>query len=282
MTRLRQLLEEKIQNHWFLTHTGAFVIPGVILLALSSSKQFTFQDLRIQLPPGRVSLAAEILGSVLLLLGIGLGLRDFLDRSPIRVELLPSHEAIYREAQRMVEHCKGHGVIRATSISTGWPESDDPDYQCVLDFFKVLAAKCARAKREGKDLLYETILGFPAGTGGIPTPRKKKSVTERLRVFGHENARDRIRLMYLETEWSLDVLIVDREMIIGFPTLPKDRKFNLGLKIKDPEFVERVVNWYDHCVREGGRELTWDPETPDVAAAVSSSNPAAPSAAVPD
>lgn len=242
-----------------------YVVGGSVLLLVSITHQIVLMEQKFSFTPGPELKALGVVGGVMLVLGIALGIalgvRMILDRSPLRAEPLVSQDAIYIEARRMVEGCKGHEQIRATSITTAWPGSDDPEKKCVDKFFKALAAKCAAAKADGQDLLYTTILGFGPGTGGIPPEHKKRSITKRREFFEREKAEDRLKLLYIETDWSLDVLIVGTDqMIIGFPTLPHDREFRLGLKIKDPEFVGRVVRWYDHCVQDGARELTWTQE----------------------
>lgn len=237
-----------------------YLVPGTVLVLVSMLGRIMFMEVEAYFPASsRVRLLVGTLGGALLLVGIAHGIRSLLQVSSIRVTMLVGPEKIFVEARRMVERCKGHEVIRATSITTAWPGSEDSETKYVEEFLRALASRCSAAKKDGESLLYKTVLGFPAGTRGEPPEHKKLSIINRRKFFDNEGAGDRLIMKYIETDWSLDVLIVGDSMIIGFPTLPRDRSLYLGLKIHNAEFVEHVAHWYDHCVLEGAQDLTWTP-----------------------
>lgn len=255
------------RSHRYLKMPWPYVFVGGALVMISITNQLVIGDYKANFTPGPVMDVLRIVGGVMLLLSIALGVRTLLDQSPIKAKLLNSHDEIYKEARRMVERCKGHEWIRATSITTKWPGSDDPAARCVEEFFRALASRCAAAKMKGQALTYMTILGFGSGGKEIPPEQKRPSIIQRQKFFANEGAGDRLKLMYLETGWSLDVVIAGSdEMIIGFPTRPRDGKFYMGLKIKDADFVGRAVEWYDHVVLHEAKELTWQPQFGDAAA----------------
>jgi hypothetical protein len=180
--------------------------------------------------------------------------------SPIRARPLLGTSAIYNESRRMVERCPSDEVIRATSISTKLPGDHEEDRPDVEAYLYTIASRCAEAKREGKNLLYKTVFGFGPRTADDPPEHKQRSITKRLDQFVPARAEDRLIMKYIETDWSLDVLITGQaEMLIAFPTLPADRHLQLGLKIENRAFVAQAIRWYDDCVLADAKDVTWRP-----------------------
>ena len=180
-------------------------------------------------------------------------------QSPIQTFALIGPAAIYGEAKKLIDGCEGHEIIRATSILTGMPGDDDSDENAHVEaYLAAIANKCAEAKRNNHDLLYKTVLGFLPGGAGLPPEHKKLSITRRRDLFAKAGAPDRLLMKYIETDWSLDVLIVGTtQMIIAFPTLPRDRHLRIGLRIRSHAFVNQAVRWYDDCVLEQAKDIDW-------------------------
>jgi hypothetical protein len=258
---------------WLLSSPWLFLLVGTVLVLVSITKQIVLWETKFVFAEGQTLHYLGYGGGILFIAGVALGTLSLVRASPIQAKPLIGPSAIYIEARRMVERCKGYEIIRATSISTVLPGDDESEHPDVEAYLSTIASKCAEAKRCGMNLLYKTVFGFAGDANGVPPVHKMKSIDKRRELFAAGRADDRLVMKYIEADWSIDILIVgSEEMIIAFPTLPHDRHLQIALKIKGAEFVAQAIRWYDDCVLDAATEVTW---RQGIA-------PGAPLAAVPD
>jgi len=245
---------------WLRDSPWLFVLVGAVLALISLTHHAEFWGATFVFVEGVPLQLLGYGGIVLLVCGFVLGTVRLARHSPIRARPLLGTSAIYNESRRMVERCPSDEVIRATSISTKLPGDHEEDRPDVEAYLYTIASRCAEAKREGKNLLYKTVFGFGPRTADDPPEHKQRSITKRLDQFVLARAEDRLIMKYIETDWSLDVLITGQaEMLIAFPTLPADRHLQLGLKIENRAFVAQAIRWYDDCVLADAKDVTWRP-----------------------
>ena len=108
---------------------------------------------------------------------------------------------------------------------------------------------------------YRVIMGMQLDAEGAPPPDKQQAILTRRKKFkNYDVLNDRVQIKYLETQWSLNILIVGTEHLkIGFPALTGDREVVMSLRISDRSFVERVVHWYDEHLwnAKAAKDVTW-------------------------
>lgn len=235
---------------WLIDRPGLIVLlVGTALLWLGFADRVEIAGQALDLTHERPRELLRLLGWPMVAAGFLLtGLNAVLRFQPFNVRPLRGSKEIYREARRMIEQCDGDEIIRATSISTSLPKDSDPDREDVEKYIAYLATRCGTAKGNDHSLIYKTVIGFVL-EDGRPPPHKHRAIHKRLDSFAQADAADRLVMRYLETSWSLDVLILgSNEMLIAFPTLPNNRQLMMGLRIKNKSFVASAVRWYDDCV----------------------------------
>jgi len=109
---------------------------------------------------------------------------------------------------------------------------------------------------------YRVIMGMQLDAQGTPPPDKQQAILTRRKKFkNYDVLNDRLmQIKYLETRWSLDIVIVGTEhLIIGFPALEGDRQMVMSLRVSDRSFVERVASWYDEHLwnAKAVKDVTW-------------------------
>jgi hypothetical protein len=178
--------------------------------------------------------------------------------SSIDCRTLTSTHETYEEARRLIEYCTGNEIIRATTLGISHEERD-LDFDRYLD---ALAKKIRDTKRRGGTMRYRVIMGMQLDAQGTPPPDKQQAILTRRKKFkNYDVLNDRLmQIKYLETRWSLDIVIVGTEhLIIGFPALEGDRQMVMSLRVSDRSFVERVASWYDEHLwnAKAVKDVTW-------------------------
>lgn len=175
---------------------------------------------------------------------------------------LMGNNVVYEEAIRLIRTCNGSEIIRATSLGTSSQSDESPEgatpYRTYLE---TLAKKIGQQKQRKLGMVYKVIIGLQLDVNGVPQLPKQRGIRTRRKFFKEENALDRLEMKYIENSWSLDLLLLgDKHLIIGFPIIAGDTEIRLGIRISDREFVGSVVRWYDECVWNEAKVLTWTGE----------------------
>lgn len=161
---------------------------------------------------------------------------------------------IFREATRLVEECGINARIRgATSLAD--PADGDDEY--VRPYLLALARKCSAAAKIGGHMSYHVTLALRRdGRGRIKAPMRK-AIRDRRAMFVDAGAGDRLRLFEMRQEWSMNILLIDREhAIIGFPQDSSSQKLEYGLRVSGAPLVSPMVDWYDTCVEDPTAEIS--------------------------
>lgn len=248
-----KLYERLLKSPWFLVLVGGF------LCLVSVTRQTEFWGAKFTLIPGWWLNFIGGLGVLVILAGLAVAILAAAKSSPIRAIPLVGRDAIYHAARAMVERCPHDQIIRATSISTTMPGDDESDHPLVEAYLDAIVNKCAQAKLQSQALVYRTVLGFQRDSNGIPPAHKLRSITRRRDLFKAHGLSRSLDMRYIETDWSLDVLIVGPDhMLIAFPTMPSDRRLRLGLHVENHDFVQHAIKWYDECVVSQSKPLVWE------------------------
>jgi hypothetical protein len=205
------------------------------------------------------------------LIGIAIGLERYGVLEGMRREQIEANRALhasipcrtlmttqenYEETKRLIEHCTGDEIIRATSLGISHEERD-PAFDSYLD---TLARKIQDARRHGEAMRYRIIMGMQLDAQGAPPPNKQQAILARRKKFKHYNVLNNrlLHIKYLETQWSLDMVIVGNDhLIIGFPAFAGDRQLSMSLRVSDRSFVDRVAHWYDEHLWNVAQDVTW-------------------------
>jgi len=243
---------------WLLKSPWLFALVGGFLALVSVTKQTELWGAKFTLVEGFWLKLLGAVGVVVLLAGVAAAIVASARSSPIQAKPLVGRNAIYIAARQMVEKCPHDGIIRATSISTAMPSDDESDHPLVEAYLNTIVTKCAAAKLDSQALVYRTVLGFKRDSNGVPPQHKERSITRRRELFKAHGLQKSLDMRYIETDWSLDVLIVGPDqMLIAFPTAPRDRSLRLGLRVENHEFVQQAIRWYDECVVSQSKPVTW-------------------------
>jgi len=203
----------------------------------------------------------------------GRELQDFHQTLTASVTLKPlmGHQAVYEEVTRLIKACNASEIIRTTSLTSSKFEKEtiDPSDEdankamtAYQTYFETLAKKIGEQKQKrGLGMVYKCVVGFRPNEMGEPPPNKKRAIHRRRNVFGKYNALDRMELRYIDSSWSLDLIIIGTEhMVIGLPTVAGDTEIRLGMRITDKDLVANVARWYDEYLWRESSEIQWTDE----------------------
>jgi len=167
----------------------------------------------------------------------------------VEAQVLLGPEAVYAEAIRLIRACEGSEIIRATSLDQfttleSYTELENiPIYKSYLE---TLAKKISQTKHDKIGMVYRVVIGFRPNEKGELPPGSIQIVQKRREFFKSNNALDKLEIKWLDSFWSLDLMIVgDTEMIIMFPTNIGDRHYRLAIRITHETFVSHLTRWYD-------------------------------------
>lgn len=224
---------DRITN-WVLLVLGA--IAGILGIAE------TIFDLKWRLD----ELAITLLG--LIAMGLGLERLSTYKRVELAIERgangirLDTWEEVYGAATELVKTAKAQ--VRATVFGQG--EWAGPD-----NYLKVIA-KVAKSHHQAKrDFLYKAVFGYK----DKPDILRAKHILRRYSIFKETGVATSHQMKHIETNWDLDMLIVDdRHLIIGFPQF--QRHIRTGIKFIDqPELVKPITEWFDQQLWEKASEV---------------------------
>lgn len=176
---------------------------------------------------------------------------------PVRGVALIGSGSVYSHARKLIEECRGDESILATSFGRYSDEGGEIRNREWLEYIDTLARKIGKAKVEGLPMEYRIVMAFRPDEKGFPPSDKMRGIRQRVSAFRTNGCLDRLFFRSVDISWAIDVLITDDKMIIGFPTVGKNRELMLGIAIHNREFVERARQWYSEFVWNYPGYLEW-------------------------
>lgn len=165
------------------------------------------------------------------------------------VKTLIGNSSIYNETIRIVKKCQGSEIIRATSLGESNSDIESAyhyQHSPHTKFLEVLAQKIGQEKRKNLGMVYRVVVDQNKGTG----------IQARQEVFKQHEALDRLEIRGIDASWSLDFVIIgDKALLIGFPTIAKDREIRLAIEINDEDLVVNIIRWYDEYLWREAQEI---------------------------
>jgi hypothetical protein len=155
------------------------------------------------------------------------------------VEVLLGTKAVEDAACLLIEDCDDRAQVKATS-----------QYHIVEglsnNYLKKVANRVKRAKDNRGDMEYHVIL-----SADMPS---EKALQEREEAFKCAGVEDRLVVRYAKQPWPFEVLIGGHSMIIALLGGANRPTYDLAIRIKDPEFVEKASNWFGEVIWGVGRK----------------------------
>jgi len=157
-----------------------------------------------------------------------------------RIEALDGLEEIEAAATKLIKDCRENDKIKATS-QYGSSDALSPEY------FKHLAQHVAEAKKKHGSMDYHVVVASPKGD-------KPRAEDERVKAFKNANIGERLIIRGVPHPWPFEVLIGGHSMIIALLGGDKEARYEVGIKITDPEFVEKAAEWYGATIWESAKK----------------------------
>src|SRR5260370_17257661 len=211
-SRSKRQLADKLAA-WILMIVSFLALIITLYSWLSLIKSFGFTGLDL-------TTSVYLVLTIFSLIGITIGLERYGVLEGMRKDQSEANRALhasipcralmttrenYEEARRLIEHCTGDEIIRATSLALSHQDLD-LDFDKYLD---ILAKKIRDAKRQGGTMRYRAIMGMQLDAQGMPPLDKQQAILARRKKFKYYDVlNDRlIHIKYLETRWSLDIMV---------------------------------------------------------------------------
>ncbi len=176
---------------------------------------------------------------------------------PVRGVALIGSRSVYHHARNLVIECKGDESILASSFGRYSDEEGETRNKEWREYIETLAQKIGEAKKKGFPMEYRVMTAFKPDERGLPPPDKMRGIQTRASAFKANDCLDRFFLRSIDISWAIDVLITGDKMIIGFPTVGRNRELMLGIAIHNREFVEKARLWYSEFVWNYPGYLEW-------------------------
>jgi len=156
-------------------------------------------------------------------------------------EALIGTKEIEAAACKLLDECGDGEKIKATGqYRTGDGLSED--------YFKYVASRVARAQQNKGGMEYHVVVA-------AQTSKPEEVEDERIRVFKGAHIQDRLRMRTARHPWPFEVLIGGHSMIIALLGGETKAKYEIAVKITDPEFVEKAAEWYREVAWEGAEKV---------------------------
>ena len=119
------------------------------------------------------------------------------------------------------------------------------------NYLETIATKVSQSKTGKLGMIYKTVV-----TTHLTKTEFETATASRYQSFEKHGAADRLEMRSSNDVWSMDLLIVGTQhLVFAFPSQGKSYRINLGLRISNPDFVEKMVRWYDECVWSASSEI---------------------------
>lgn len=241
------------------------LIVGLAVLLLGASGGFHSSSISIAIPEIGWRVFISFVGLVLFLVGLYQVLQENkLTQRTGRIRIFPiqgvaliGSSSVYHHARELVRECKGDESILATSFGRYADDEGEVRSKEWLEYVDALAQKIGKAKADGFPMEYRVVMAFRPDEKGMPPSDKLRGIQTRVSAFRANNCIDRLFLRSVDISWAIDVLITADKMIIGFPTVGRNRELMLGIAIHNKEFVERARQWYSEFVWNYPDYIEW-------------------------
>ncbi len=167
----------------------------------------------------------------------------------IEAKVLYGPGEVYEEAIKLIKACEGSEIIRATSLdqfSTLESYTNLEKMPIYRTYLETLIKAIGQRKPNSIGMFYKVVVGLRPNERGELTPENLQIINKRKELFQNHNVQEKLEIKWLDSFWSLDVLIVgNKQMIIMFPTTIGERHHRLALRITHTKFVSDVTRWFD-------------------------------------
>lgn len=246
--------------------TGLFLlVAGILVLIVGASGGFSSPSVSIAISDVAWKIVISLVGIVLFSVGLFQIIQerkltqrtDKMRMFPIQGIALIGSSSVYHHARELIRECKGDESILATSFGRYTDEEGETRNKDWEEYINTLAQKIGKAKADGLPMEYRIVMAFRPDEKGVPPPDKMKGIQKRVSAFKANGCLDRLLLRSVDISWAIDVLITGDKMIIGFPTVGRNRELMLGIAIHNKEFVEKARQWYSEFVWNYPGYLEW-------------------------
>jgi TIR domain len=166
---------------------------------------------------------------------------------------LLTRPAIFQESTRLVLECGINSRVRA---ATSLADPADANDEYVRPYLLALARKCSESVQMGGHMTYHVALSLGRSSDGKFPDNARKAIIDRIAMFTGVGAGDRLKLFEMSSEWSMNILLIDREhAIIGFPQDSSSTKLEYGLRVSGASLVDPMVDWYIECIERPAAEI---------------------------
>ena len=254
------VLQKIIERTWVF-----LLVVGLAVLLIGASGGIQSQSVSIVIPEIGWRVLVSLVGIILFFVGLLQVLQESkltqktekIRMFPVRGVALIGSSSVYNHARQLVRECKGDESILATSFGRYSDEEGETRSKEWLEYVEALAHKIGKAKADGLPMEYRVVMAFRPDERGLPPPDKMRGIQTRVSAFRANNCLDRLFLRSVDISWAIDVLIAGENMIIGFPTVGRNRELMLGIAIHNKEFVEKAKQWYSEFVWNYPGYLEW-------------------------
>lgn len=246
--------------------TGFFLLViGIVVLIIGASGGFSSPSMSIVISDMVWKIVVSLSGIILFSAGLFQVLQERkLTQQTDKIRLFPIHgvaligsSSVYHHARELIRECKGDESILATSFGRYADEEGETRNKEWEGYIDSLAQKIGKAKADGLPMEYRLVMAFRPDEKGLPPPDKMRGIQRRVSAFKANGCLDRLFLRSVDISWAIDVLITGDKMIIGFPTVGRNRELMLGIGIHNKEFVEKARQWYSEFVWNYPGYLEW-------------------------
>lgn len=246
--------------------TGLFLlVAGILVLIVGASGGFSSPSVSIAISDVAWKIVISLVGIVLFSVGLFQIIQerkltqrtDKMRMFPIQGIALIGSSSVYHHARELIRECKGDESILATSFGRYTDEEGETRNKDWEEYINTLSQKIGKAKADGLPMEYRIVMAFRPDEKGVPPPDKMKGIQKRVSAFKANGCLDRLLLRSVDISWAIDVLITGDKMIIGFPTVGRNRELMVGIAIHNKEFVEKARQWYSEFVWNYPGYLEW-------------------------
>lgn len=257
---MSNVLQKIIERTWLF-----LVIVGLAVLLIGASGGIQSQSISVVIPEIGWRILVSFVGLIVFLVGLFQVLQeskltqrtDKIRMFPVREVALIGSSSVYNYARQIVKECRGDESILATSFGRYLDEEGETRNKEWLEYIETLAQKVGKSKADGFPMEYRVVMAFKPDERGFPPPDKMMGINTRVSAFRANGCLDRLFLRSIDISWAIDVLIAGENMIIGFPTVGRNRELMLGIYIHNKEFVEKARQWYSEFVWNYPGYLEW-------------------------
>lgn len=156
---------------------------------------------------------------------------------------LTPRRVLWEDVQKLAETVPARTIVRATSMGRAAKDGPPQLWPDNVAYLQALAHRSAELAAAEHYLKYRVLLSNSFA---------RAYVDERWPILHQAGMRSELfEPKSLDEVWSIDVLIINNTVIIGFPTWPHEPKLSAGLRIDNPEVASALSDWFDGLFEQG-------------------------------